>query len=304
MAELVDGAYLNQYLAPQLLKEFRNYKDDFIGLLGKPNKAALSADGIKFNKLINNVEFLTNNADGFTPTKMNFKKTLVEWDKHDTTPTEVDDAEVRYLATDKRSQVRMKHSEAWKIGMRNYVMQKLAPQADTNGMPVLRTTGDVVNGRRRLTYADMINFWAAVENLNLNDKSGFNLILCNEHKTDLIQDRASVHNYRDIRIDTKTGKLIGFYTLKLHENNYNPKYDGGGNLKAIGAAAINTDKNASTLFYAPNTVHHIEKVKVIYKPEHLDTRSADPTSEFRLQSYGLTDKVQNYGFGALVSGNE
>ena len=55
MAELIDGVYLNKYLAPQLLKEFKNYKDDFVGLLGKPNKAALSADGIRFNKLINNV---------------------------------------------------------------------------------------------------------------------------------------------------------------------------------------------------------------------------------------------------------
>lgn len=302
--ELVTGQYLNQYLAPQLLKEFKNYKDDFIGLLGKPNKGALTADGIRFNKLINNVEFLTNNAADFTATKMTGQKGIVEWDKHDTTPTAVDDAEVRYLTHDKRSTVRMKHSEAWKIGMRNYVMQKLAPAADGVGLPVLRTSGAVVNGRKRLTYADMIDFWAAVEALNLNDKSAFNLILCNEHKTDLIQDRGAVNNYRDIRIDEKTGQLIGFYTLNLHSNNFNPKYAADGTLKALGAAAVATDKNASTFFYAPNTVHHIEKVKVIYKPEHQDTKSADPTSEFRLQSYGLTDKVQEYGFGAIVSGNE
>ena len=28
MAELIDGVYLNKYLAPQLLKEFKNYKDE------------------------------------------------------------------------------------------------------------------------------------------------------------------------------------------------------------------------------------------------------------------------------------
>jgi hypothetical protein len=33
MAELIDGLYLNQYVAPQLLKEFRNYNDKFLAAL-------------------------------------------------------------------------------------------------------------------------------------------------------------------------------------------------------------------------------------------------------------------------------
>ncbi|WP_199898103.1 hypothetical protein [Marinilabilia salmonicolor] len=36
MAVLVDGNWLNQYVAPQLLAEFKNDKDDFIGVLKGP----------------------------------------------------------------------------------------------------------------------------------------------------------------------------------------------------------------------------------------------------------------------------
>lgn len=304
MPELVNGLWLNQYVSPQLLEEFKNYKDDFIATLVAAPKGAIAADGIRMHKLINNVDFRINNSDEFTPTKMDGKKTIIEWDKLDTTPTFVDDAEIRSLAFDKRAAVRMKHSDAWKIGLRNYVLQKLAPQANATGLPVLRTTGAVVNGRRRLTYADLIEFWSTVEGLNLRDKKQFNFVLCQEHKQDLILDRANTNNYRDIVIDPKTGELKKFYTLNIFENNYNPKYDAGGNLKAIGSVANATDKNASIFFYAPNTVHHVNEVKILYKPETTDTRSADPTSEFRLQSYGLTNKTQEYGFGAIVSGNE
>lgn len=304
MAEDSTGLHLNQYVSPQLLEEFENYKDDFLALLGKAPKKAISSDGIRMHMLVNNVEFRINNTEPFTAAKMDGKKLIVPWDKVDTTPTEVDDAEIRSLNFDKRAAVRVKHTESWRLGMRNYVMQKLAPETDATGMPVLRTTGEVVDGRRRLTYADMIKFYSIVEGLNLPMKDKLAMILCAEHKQDLIEDRASTNNYRDIQIDTKTGELKAFYKLKLFENNYNPKYDGGGTLKAIGSAELATDRNASTFFYAPNTVHHVDKVKILYKPEHLDTESADPVSTFRLQSYGLTDKTQKYGFGSLVSGNE
>lgn len=301
---LIDGNWLNQYVAPGLLEEFKNYNDDFIGVLGSANKSAISADGIRFNKLINNVGFKVNNQDEFTPAKMAGKKGLIEWDKFDTTPTACDDAEVRNLQFDKRSEVRVKQFEAFKLGIRDYTLNKLAPNANAVGMPVLRTTGaDDGKGRLRLTYADLINFYSIIKTLNLPNPEGLQFILSSNHQQDLIQDRASTNNYRDgIRINPQTGELLGFYMLNLWENNQNPVYGADGVLKGIGEATVNTDRDASTFFYSPNTVYHLDKLKILYDPEVTDTRSADPTSEIRIQAYGLVDKIQDYGFGALVSG--
>lgn len=47
MATLVDGLYLNKYLDPQLLVERRNYKADFMQVLGSVPQAALTADGVR-----------------------------------------------------------------------------------------------------------------------------------------------------------------------------------------------------------------------------------------------------------------
>ncbi|GHT16978.1 hypothetical protein FACS189429_0110 [Bacteroidia bacterium] len=107
MATTTTGQWLNQYVAPQLLQEFKNYKDDFISVLKGVPAAAVTADGVRWNKLINNVNFYVNNAAVFTPQSMTGTKTFVEWEKYDTDPTAVTDAEVRYLAFDNADYVRL-----------------------------------------------------------------------------------------------------------------------------------------------------------------------------------------------------
>ncbi len=305
MADLVDGLWLQQYVEPQLLEDFRNYKDDFIGVLKKPNLVAIDKDGIRFNKLINNIDFVVNATQDFVPKKIASKKGLVEWDKLDTTPTEYTDAELRAMAFDKEAAIRVEHGNSFKIGVRDYVLNKLAPKQNVAGkMPVIRTTGEVFNGRKRLTYADLNTFlFEQLAGIQFTDPNGLYLILTQEHKADLIHDRANTNFYRDLEVDKNTGELQRFFNLKIFENNAAPVYTAGGVLKSMGATAAAGDQRASTMFYAPNTVYHIEQVQVLFKDMKTDTRSKDPISEVRLHTYGLCDKKQEIGFGAIISGN-
>nr|BFF39067.1 hypothetical protein BACY1_08720 [Tenacibaculum mesophilum] len=303
MAGEVDGLWLEQYVEPQLLEDFRNYEDDFMGVLKRPNPAAIDKDGIRFNRLVNNIGFHVNKDSDFVPKAMEGKKTLVEYDKLDTEPTECTDAELRAMAFDKDAAIRVEHTNSWKIGVRNYVLHKLAPAANSTKMPVVRTTGENVDGRKRLTYDDLVNFYAKLQKLNLNDKDSWYMVLSDDHATDLIKDRASTNNNRDIVIDPKTGKLIRFYKIKFFENNDCPFYDATGNLKSLGSTPVATDQKASIFFYAPNTVYHIEGVDVLKTERKTDTRSKDPKNEMRLHSYGLCDKKQEHGFAAIISDN-
>ena len=167
MPNSTTGQWLNQYVAPQLLAERRNYKADFMGVLGSVPQSARNADGVRYNKLINNVEFKVNNTAEFTPKKMTGEKVFIEWEKYDTTPTMVDDAEIRYLGYDKRNMVRIKHNECFQIGIRNHTLHKLAPaNGDSSDMPVMLTTGAVFEGRRRLTYVDLATYLETVKKLN------------------------------------------------------------------------------------------------------------------------------------------
>ena len=303
MAQEVDGIWLEQYVEPQLLQDFRNYIDDFIGVLKRPNPGAIDKDGIRFNRLINNVGFHVNKDSDFVAKSMSGKKTLVEYDKLDTDPTECTDAELRAMAFDKEAAIRVEHTNSWKIGVRDYVLHKLAPASNSVKMPVMVTTGEAVDGRKRLTYKDLVNFYNKLMKLNLNDMNGWYMVLCDEHVADLILDRASTNNNRDIVIDPKTGKLVRFYKVQFFENNDCPYYDNKGNLKSLGSSPVGTDQKASIFFYAPNTVYHIEGVEVLKTDRKTDTRSKNPKNEMRLHSYGLCDKKQEHGFGAIVSAN-
>ncbi len=307
MPALIDGNYLNQFVAPQLLVELKNYKDDFLSqLMGAPAEA-LTADGIRFNKLINNVEFFVNNTADFTAQTMAGKKTLVEWEKYDTRPTKVTDAEIRYLNFDKRATVRVKHMEAMKMGIRDHVIWKLAPADDTNAlMPVMRTTGsNDGNGRKRMQFVDVVQYLELVKKLNLPDMTALNMILCPEHETDLIIDRDSAKYFADKNIffDAATGKVKSIMGFNFFSNNASVAYNSDGEKLAKGAALGAGDQKGSLFFYGKNTVYHIEAVKVLYSPESQDTKSPDPTSEFRLQTYGLVDRIEEYGVGAIVSDN-
>jgi hypothetical protein len=305
MATTTTGQWLNQYVAPQLLKEFKNYKDDFLAVLQGVPAAAITSDGVRFNRLVNNVGFYVNNAGVFTPSAMTGEKVFVEWEKYDTAPTSVTDEEVRYLAYDKRAAVRVKHTEAFKTGIRDHVLWKLAPADDTkNNMPVARTTGEAAGTRRRLSFRDVVNYLERVKKLNLPDENELYIVLCPEHATDLIVDSDSAKFFADRRIffNQETGKVSSIMGFKFFENNAVLAYDDDGVKKAKGAVLTADDRYASLFFYGKNTLYHLDRTKILYRPEDEDTRSASPASEFRTQTYGLVDRVVDYGFGALVSG--
>lgn len=307
MSTTSTGQWLTQYVGPQLLQEFRNYKDDFVGVIPGAPKKAITTDGLRFNKLINNVGFYVNNTQKFTAKKMGGSKTLVEWEKYDTDPTEVDDAEIRALPNDKRADVRVKHTEAFKIGFRDHIMWKLCPNDATNAdMPVLRTTGgDDGTGRKRLMFKDLVLYLEMVTALNLPFEDQQYLILNGKHRTDLILDRDSAQYFADKNVffDVQTGAVKNVLNFKFFQNNYAPLFGSDGNKKPKGAVAAAGDQMASTFFYAPNAVKHLDSVKILYKDEHTDTENADPTSVFRTQTYGLVDRIVDYGFGAIISDN-
>ncbi|MDV2458041.1 hypothetical protein CMU99_06820 [Elizabethkingia anophelis] len=303
--ELVDGNWTKTYVDPQLLEDFRNYNDSFIGVLKRPNPAAIDTDGIKFNKLINNVDFVVNADVDFTTKEMTGQKGLVQWDKLDTTPTAYTDAELRAMVYDKEAAIRVEHTNSFKIGVRRYALNKLAPkQHKANAMPVIRTTGEEHNGRLRMTYADLNRFlFEELVKLNLKDKGSFYFILSDEHKADLVHDRANTNNYRDLELDKNTGELKRFFNLQIFENTETPLYTSAGVLKSLGSQSAAGDQGSSIFFYSPSTVYYIESVTTLLKPMITDTRSKNPTAELRLHCYGLADKKQDHGFGAIVSGN-
>ena len=307
MAQSVDGLYLNKYVDPQLLIERRNYRADFMQVLGSVPAGALAADGVRRNKLINNVGFRVNNTEDFEPKQMTGKNYIVPWEIYDTEPSSCTDDEIRYLAFDKRAAIRVKHNEAFQVGIRNHVLHKLAPEDDSNEeMPVIRTTGEKdINGRLRLSYKDLVDFATLAKTWNLPVTDALYMVLSPLHMGDLLLDKdASKYFYdRTFYLDPATGKPKGFMGINslritTARSIMRKQPRRGGRHKTVCRNGL----SASTFFYAPNTYYHIESVKSLYRPETTDTRSKSPTSEYRTQTYGIVDRIEDFGVGAILSG--
>lgn len=309
MAELQANLYLNKYLDPQLLIDRQNFRDDFLATLGTVPQAARTADGVRRNKLINNVEFKVNNNSEFTAKQVEGKNLIVEWEKYDTTPTAITDVELRYLPFDKESAIRKLHDDCFKNGMLKHAMYKLCPENndDEDNMPVLKTTGENDgSGRLRLTYADLVNFATRVKNWNMPIANQLYMILCPQHTADLLLDpNASKFFYdRSFYADPKTGKIKGFMGMQFFENNDTPYYTVSSLTRVAEGSSPSggTDLQASIAYYAPNTYYHIENVMSLYKPMEIDTNSKDPQAEYRQRTWGIVDRIEEFGVAAIVSG--
>lgn len=232
---------------------------------------------------------------------------IVPWEIYDTEPTSCTDDEIRYLAFDKRASIRVKHNEAFQVGIRNHVLHKLAPEDDTKeAMPVIRTSGEKdIHGRVRLCYKDLVDFATLVKTWNLPITDALYMVLSPLHMGDLMLDKdASKYFYdRTFYIDPVTMKPKGFMGIKFFENNDCPFYNADNAKKVAEGVKVSaeTDFQASTFFYAPNTYYHLESVKSLYRPETTDTRSKSPTSEYRTQTYGIVDRIEDFGVGAILS---
>lgn len=309
MAELQANLYLNKYLDPQLLIDRQNFRDDFLATLGTVPQAARTADGVRRNKLINNVEFKVNNDSEFTPKQVEGKNLIVPWEKFDTTPTYVTDEEMRYLPFDKENAIRKLHDDCFKNGIMKHAMFKLCPSDNSKpeDMPVLKTTGENDgSGRLRLTYADLVSFATQAKLWNMPINNQLYMILCPQHTADLLLDpNASKFFYdRSFYADPKTGKIKGFMGMQFFENNDTPYYTVSSLTRVAEGSkpSTGTDLQASIAYYASNTYYHIENVMSLYKPMVTDTRSKDPQSEYRQRTWGIVDRIEEFGVAAIVSG--
>lgn len=119
--------------------------------------------------------------------------------------------------------------DAATTGITNAILKKkygkaahsLAPNGHTEKTPVLVTTGETVNGRKRLTYDDLVTFRRALVGED-GDTTGLRIVLCPDHETDILLDRK---NFGDKLVNYNEGdpapKIAG---LEIYTYGNNPYY--------------------------------------------------------------------------------
>ena len=143
-----------------------------------------------------------------------------------------------------------------------------------------------------LIPADLILLREKLDDLGVSEG---NLVLCNEHVADL---RLIDDIFRNRYAELKTGKIQDYAGFNIFQNRYAVRYLEGEKV-AYGSARLNTHKNASVCFYAPNAMKGRGSAKMYYATAELNPRYKQNEVSFTMYFLAAPKKVT--GFGAIVS---
>lgn len=218
----------------------------------------------------------------------------VKLDKYQTKPTRITDDELHALTYDKMSTVVERHKEAFSETKFSRAIHSVAPAEHTTKTPVILTSGEVVDDRKRLTRSDIIALKKAFDKAKV-PAEGRILVLCADHVADLLeQDQkfaAQYYNY-------ESGAISRLYGFEVYEFNECPYYNATTKKKlTYGAIPSATDKQCSVAFSTKRTMRADGSTKTYLQEPNPTTQEA----LFSMRTYTLCLPTKSEGLGAIVS---
>lgn len=162
------------------------------------------------------------------------------------------------------------------------------PQKDSVDTPVLETTGEVVNGRKRLTYNDLLAFSTRFLDIDVSEELA--ICLCNQHLEDLRLEDTKRYN------QLLTTKSIGEF--KVFHHSKTPTFNATTKEKEALNAAKGENSMCTSLVWTKEEVSRCEGEVMAFISEN------DP--QYRGDIIGYQKRftalpMRNFGIGAIYS---
>lgn len=246
--------------------------------------------GVEPDVLINNTTY------PIAVQELNGSDIPISLDKYQTKATPITDDELYALAYPKMELVKSAHANAMVKNRLKKAIHAFGPAGHTTNTPVLVTTGELVNGRRRLKWDDLILLRQAYAAAGI-DIEGLRLILCPDHVNDLLlADLSFQKSYANFKDGIITNQL-GF---EMREFSQNPYYNATTKAKlSFGAVPAGTDTQASICFPLSKTGKAMGKTKMYYSEAKNDPLTQRNLINFR--NYFIALPLITKGFSAIVS---
>ena len=206
-------------------------------------------DVIHFVEIGGDPKVLVNNTTYPIPiTALEDADKPVSLDKFSTEATPVTDDELHAISYDKMASVQERHREALIETFGQRAIHAIAPDENKTNIPVLRTTGNAVDGRKMMTSADLLALKRSFDKMGI-PKQDRVLVLCSDHVNDLLQTEQRFKDHYNInQTEGKIGRLYGF---DIYEYDGTPYYNATtGKKQSWGAVPAATDMQSSVAFYA------------------------------------------------------
>ena len=218
----------------------------------------------------------------------------IELRKFETENTLVRSPEVIEYSYDKLENVIMGHRNILRASTAEVAAYSYAPTNDSTFTPVIKTTGNTVNGRKRLSVEDILALKERYDTVDIPLEDRF-LVLHPSHLSDLIL--FDVKAFKDIA-DIRNGlpqRFAGFNILQFSKP-ANYAYETM-TKKSFGAMAVAGDTFCSFAFHREEVMRADGQVKMYQDRDNPKERATIVGFEKRF----VAVPIRNKGLGAIVS---
>lgn len=269
---------------------FLKYVKDFSALV-EYDKINMAEAGIDPNVLINNTTYPINVVQRIdTPVS-------IELDKFETENTLIRRPEVIEYSYDQLESVIRGHRQSLRAKTAEKAAHAFAPQKDGDYTPVIKTTGASFNGRKRLTFENILELKSRFDSVDIPLEERY-LVLAPEHATDLLME--DIKLFKDLT-NIKDGKpfnFAGFYMLQFSRV---PKYElKSGAFEKIIFGTESESKNFASFAFQADEVMKADGETYMYATED-DAKERGTIVGFDKRFIAVP--MRNKGIGAIVSDN-
>ena len=216
-------------------------------------------------------------------------------DKFQTKKTPVSDDQLFAISYDKMGSVIERHGDAITIAKFKKAAHALAPNSNTAKTPVVPTSGEDDNGRKKCTRKDIIALKRKLDALQV-PTAGRRLVLCSDHVNDLLEDD---QKFRDQYYNYTTGKIANMYGFEVYEFENCPYFTKEGTKVTFKNSPSGTDHQASFCFYTKRVFRAQGSTKMYYRDAQTNPDYQQNEVNFRHYYIVLPKKME--AIGAIYS---
>lgn len=216
-------------------------------------------------------------------------------DKFQTKKTAVSDDQLFAISYDKMGSVIERHGDAITIAKFKKAAHALAPNSNTAKTPVVPTSGEDDNGRKKCTRKDIIALKRKLDALQI-PAAGRRLVLCSDHVNDLLEDD---QKFRDQYYNYTTGKIANMYGFEVYEFENCPYFTKEGTKVPFKNSPSGTDHQASFCFYTKRVFRAQGSTKMYYRDAQTNPDYQQNEVNFRHYYIVLPKKME--ALGAIYS---
>ena len=211
----------------------------------------------------------------------------ISLDKFQTKVTPITDDELYSISYDKIARVKESHANAITDSKFMKAAHSIAP-TKASGSITIATTGDTVDGRKRLTREDIISLKKEFDKKKV-PVAGRRLVLCTDHVNDLLM---LDQKFADQYYNYTSGKISMMYGFEVYEFANCPYFSTAGAKSALGST---TGNQASFAFYSQRVFKATGSTKMYYSEAVTDPANQHNTINFRHYFIAMPKKTDAVG---------